>query len=233
MFLWSHNARGSLIICFRVRCSAWCTTKETQGIIQQAQQHPPRPLAEETTFSIWAGFGKSKFAHQWRLQKPKSWYPLPSPSLIWKLCFSPLFIVDDFAPRTVPGAQPPSNGQSCPFLGPQKQHLGVNHRIKFQVTCLFQMVESAKDGSMETLFAGGKESIPPWCDHLTVVRKFQCMFGCRDDCCTKCIFGCFSGISTVETPRGKIPIGDLRLGDNVLTYTPEKGTHYTEVKENR
>ena len=33
--------------------------------------------------------------------------------------------------------------------------------------------------------------------------------------------------------KGKIPIGDLRLGDNVLTYTPEKGAHYTEVKENR
>ena len=80
------------------------------------------------------------------------------------------------------------------------------------------MVESAKDGSMEKLFAGGKESIPP----LTLP------YICDPGPCT-----CFSGISTVETKRGKIPIGDLRLGDNVLTYTPEKGTHYTEVKENR
>ena len=43
---------------------------------------------------------------------------------------------------------------------------------------------------------------------------------------------CFSGTSTVETERGTIPIGNLRLGDNVLTYTPGKGGHYTEVKQN-
>ena len=85
------------------------------------------------------------------------------------------------------------------------------------------MVESAKDGSMEKLFAGGKESVFPYilCDP----RPCVCVL--TDTC------GCFSGISTVETKRGKIPIGDLRLGDNVLTYTPEKGAHYTEVKENR
>jgi len=40
--------------------------------------------------------------------------------------------------------------------------------------------------------------------------------------------GCFSGTSTVETERGKIWIGNLRLGDNVLTYTPGKGGHFTE-----
>ena len=40
---------------------------------------------------------------------------------------------------------------------------------------------------------------------------------------------CFSGSSTVETERGKIAIGDLRLGDNVLTLTPGTGAHYTEV----
>jgi len=40
---------------------------------------------------------------------------------------------------------------------------------------------------------------------------------------------CFSGSSTVETEeRGNIPIGNLRLGDNVLTYTHGKGVHYTE-----
>jgi len=39
---------------------------------------------------------------------------------------------------------------------------------------------------------------------------------------------CFSGTSTVETERGKISIGNLRLGDNVLTYTPGKGGHFTE-----
>ena len=44
---------------------------------------------------------------------------------------------------------------------------------------------------------------------------------------------CFSGSSTVETERGKIPIGNLRLGDNVLTYTHGKGVHYTEVIHNR
>ena len=41
---------------------------------------------------------------------------------------------------------------------------------------------------------------------------------------------CFSGSSTVQTEeRGNIPIGNLRLGDNVLTYTHGKGVHYTEV----
>ena len=41
---------------------------------------------------------------------------------------------------------------------------------------------------------------------------------------------CFSGSSTVESEeRGNIPIGNLRLGDNVLTYTHGKGVHYTEV----
>ena len=45
---------------------------------------------------------------------------------------------------------------------------------------------------------------------------------------------CFSGSSTVETEeRGNIPIGNLRLGDNVLTYTHGKGVHYTEVIHNR
>ena len=83
------------------------------------------------------------------------------------------------------------------------------------------MMESAKDGSMEKLFAGGKESVNP-CDWPSKVPCGPVGGGV-----------CFSGISSVETPRGKIPIGDLRLGDNVLTYTPEKGAHYTEVKENR
>ena len=46
--------------------------------------------------------------------------------------------------------------------------------------------------------------------------------------------GCFSGSSTVETEeRGNIPIGNLRLGDNVLTSTHGKGVHYTEVIHNR
>ena len=42
---------------------------------------------------------------------------------------------------------------------------------------------------------------------------------------------CFSGTSTVQTERGKIPMGNLRLGDNVLTYTHGTGDHYTEVSE--
>jgi len=59
-------------------------------------------------------------------------------------------------------------------------------------------------------------------------------FTCDEDCEIedgKCVHGgsCFSGSSTVETEeRGKIPIGNLRLGDNVLTYTHGKGVHYTE-----
>ena len=85
------------------------------------------------------------------------------------------------------------------------------------------MVESAKDGSMGKLFAGDKEIAPLIAAALITAGSHI----------IAAIIECFSGISTVETPRGKIPIGDLRLGDNVLTYTPEKGAHYTEVKENR
>ena len=70
------------------------------------------------------------------------------------------------------------------------------------------MVESAKDGSMEKLFSGDKEFIQ-WIIPACLLAV---------DC------SCFSGISTVETPRGKIPIGDLRLGDNVLREGCRKKT---------
>ena len=74
-------------ICFRVRCGAWCAAKETQGIIQQAQQHRPRPLSEENTFSLWAGFGKSKFFDfNEGFRNPSHGTPLPSPALVIRKC---------------------------------------------------------------------------------------------------------------------------------------------------
>jgi len=84
---------------------------------------------------------------------------------------------------------------------------------------LEKMKESAKDGSMLKLFTGGKESpaLAMGCDF------YECC-GCHNGC--GC--GCFSGTSRVKTERREIPIGKLRLGDKVLTYTPEKGAHYTE-----
>ena len=68
------------------------------------------------------------------------------------------------------------------------------------------MVQSAKDGSIASILDnyGGED--------YTQIGSL-----------------CFSGSSTVETERGKIAIGDLRLGDNVLTLTPGTGAHYTEV----
>ena len=74
------------------------------------------------------------------------------------------------------------------------------------------MVESAKDGSMERLLTASLGE-----NDYQIVSPPQC----------------FSGTSTVETEQGKIPIGNLKLGDNVLTYTPGKGVHYTEVIQNR
>ena len=70
------------------------------------------------------------------------------------------------------------------------------------------MVESAKDGSMERLLTAS-------------LGENDYQFGPSPQC--------FSGTSTVETEQGKIPIGNLKLGDNVLTYTPGKGGHFTEV----
>ena len=42
--------------------------------------------------------------------------------------------------------------------------------------------------------------------------------------------GCFSGDSTVQTPNGTIFLRDLKLSDHVLTYIPETGLHFSEVK---
>merc|ERR1712179_404715 len=72
---------------------------------------------------------------------------------------------------------------------------------------LDKMVESAKDGSMERLLTASLGE-----NDYQIVSPPQC----------------FSGTSTVETEQGKIPIGNLKLGDNVFTYTPGKGGHYTE-----
>jgi len=77
---------------------------------------------------------------------------------------------------------------------------------------LDKMVKSAKDGSMEKLFGGD--------DYYAIGANWKP--GGGGGCC------CFSGSSTVETERGKIAIGNLRLGDNVLTLTPGTGAHYTE-----
>ena len=81
------------------------------------------------------------------------------------------------------------------------------------VSSVYQMVKSAKDGSMEKLFGGD--------DYYAIGANWKP--GGGGGCC------CFSGSSTVETERGKIAIGNLRLGDNVLTLTPGTGAHYTEV----
>merc|ERR1712212_1154350 len=76
------------------------------------------------------------------------------------------------------------------------------------------MVESAKDGSMERLLTASLGD-----DYQSPPNPNPGPFPSPK---------CFSGTSTVETERGKIPIGNLKLGDNVLTYTPGKGGHYTE-----
>ena len=42
--------------------------------------------------------------------------------------------------------------------------------------------------------------------------------------------GCFAGSSTVETQRGNIQIGNLLLGDSILTSSIGKGIKFTEVR---
>merc|ERR1719370_228726 len=56
---------------------------------------------------------------------------------------------------------------------------------------------------------------------------FECR-KCTHNCDCKGNDNCFSGSSTVKTRRGNLPIGNLQLGDDVLTFTSEKGAHYTE-----
>ena len=53
-----------------------------------------------------------------------------------------------------------------------------------------------------------------------------------EECIIFFCFPCFSGSSTVRSQRGELPIRDLKLGDFILTQSPGKESHFTEVRQN-
>merc|ERR1712179_234752 len=99
------------------------------------------------------------------------------------------------------------------------------------------LITLALDGGLADVDCGYNRPAPNcgdcpkvyWRDHqVSPACKGDCKW-VNDACIKKKKGGCFSGSSTVETEeRGNIPIGNLRLGDNVLTSTHGKGVHYTE-----